>query len=145
MTYDDQMLILCLSYFNTTLTVYLKFLFNQWDCTNIPWIANNSLTIFSKAIRFGTIHILHQLGGSEKVQNYADVIYEWCIENIDYGYLMLSTSYLHSTSGASRNAYYWCFYIYIYILEYFLIIFLLTSKQAGIWKKLLFTSMIRVK
>jgi hypothetical protein len=26
-----------------------------------------------------------------------------------------------------------------------LIIFLLTSKQAGIWKKLLFTSMIRVK
>ena len=137
--------------------VYLKFLFNQWDCTNIPWIANNSLTMFSKAIRFGTIHILHQLGGSEKVQNYADVIYEWCIENIAYGYLMLSTSYLHSTYKPVSNSLFACrraelleihiidVFFYIYILEYFLIIFLLTSKQAGIWKKLLFTSMIRVK
>jgi hypothetical protein len=101
--------------------------------------------MFSKDIRFVTIHILHQLGGSEKVQNYADAIYEWCIENIAYGYLMLSTSYLHSTYKPVSNSLFACrraelleihiidvFYIYIYILEYFLIIFLLTSKQAGI-------------
>ena len=126
--------------------VYLKFLFNQWDCTNIPWIANNSLTMFSKAIRFGTIHILHQLGGSEKVQNYADVIYEWCIENIDYGYLMLSTSYLHSTYKPVSNSLFACrraelleihiidvFFLYIYFRVFFDNFF--TYKQTSRYMK----------
>ena len=127
------MLILCLSYFITTLMVCLNFLFNQWDCTNIPWIANNSLTLFSKNIRFGTIHILRQLGGSEKFQNYADVIYEYMkiLLAVTYVFYVISTNklFLSSLFACGRADLLEIHIsdvigVFLNILEYFLIILL---------------------
>ena len=69
---------------------------------------NKSLTLFSKNIRFGTIHILRQLGGSEKVQNYAFELDEWCLENIAYSYLCflrhiyIQTCFLSSLFACGR-------------------------------------------
>ena len=92
---------------------------------------NKSLTLFSKNIRFGTIHIL-RIRKSPKLcfRNKWMVPWKYCLQ-----LPMFSTSYLHTnlffklavclrTSGASRHPFQWCFF-YINVLEYFLMIFLL--------------------